>query len=207
MNDTASLQASYFHKGINGPLGTKVTLRASSISQPFIVRESLNDRYADAIICDCPHEYDGIEIQGVRNKFPEGDPRGTCIAIDAENPQFYSVYVRHKGGDSECVGDMGNYALALAYANELSRNYDWSISDFTTNSKEINKGSGIAVRTLIGAQASYACITTSTTTLDVRLSSGMSAKQSLRESASEMRTAAKRLLARADLIEAAANQF
>lgn len=206
MNETASPKTSDCRNGINGPLGTKVTIRASSISRPFIVRESLNDRYADAIIGDCPHEYDGIEIQGVRNHFPEGDPRGTCIAVDANDPQFYSVYVRDISGGSECVGDMGTYALAQAYANELSGNYGWPISDFTTNLKKAKKDD-IDVRIMIGAQAAYACITTSTTTLDVRLSSGMSEKKSLSESAIEMRTAAKRLLARAELIEAAANQF
>lgn len=61
------------------------------------------------------------------------------------------------------------------------------------------------VRILIGAHAAYACITTPKTSLDVQLSPGRSAAQSLRESALELREKAARDIARADLMEEAAN--
>lgn len=62
---------------------------------------------------------------------------------------------------------------------------------------------GIKVRIVCGAEAAYACITTASKSLDVRLSAGKSARQSLRESAVELRQHAARLLERANLIESA----
>jgi len=63
----------------------------------------------------------------------------------------------------------------------------------------------MTVKIMLGAQSAYACIKTSTVNLDVRLKPGRSAKISLNESASEMREKAASILARAELIEAAAN--
>lgn len=60
------------------------------------------------------------------------------------------------------------------------------------------------VRVVVGAESAYACITVPGKSLDVRLSAGRSAAQSLRESAVDLRAEAARLVARADLIEAAA---
>lgn len=61
------------------------------------------------------------------------------------------------------------------------------------------------VRTFIGATAAYACIVAdSGTNLDVRLSPGRSAAQSLRETAAEWRADAARIIRRAELAEAAA---
>lgn len=59
------------------------------------------------------------------------------------------------------------------------------------------------VRLIIGASA-YAVITTSERSLDVLLSAGRGAPQSLRESAAEMRAKAQALVGRAALCEAAA---
>lgn len=61
-------------------------------------------------------------------------------------------------------------------------------------------------RIVIGANA-YCHITTENTSLDVLLSPGRSASRSLRESAQEMREKAERMIARAALIEQAANQL
>jgi hypothetical protein len=60
------------------------------------------------------------------------------------------------------------------------------------------------VRTIIGAQAAYACIETDTTSMDVRLEPGRSAAQSLRETAEEWREKARRLQERANLLSVAA---
>jgi len=60
------------------------------------------------------------------------------------------------------------------------------------------------VRVICGAQSAYACIQTPTTSLDMMLSPGRSAPQSLRESAAELRERAAQLLERAALLEAAA---
>jgi len=60
------------------------------------------------------------------------------------------------------------------------------------------------VRVIVGAQASYACITHDKGTMDVRLAPGRSARQSLQETAEEMRARAAEMLRRAELIEKAA---
>lgn len=60
------------------------------------------------------------------------------------------------------------------------------------------------VRTIIGAEAAYACISHQGLILDVRLEPGRSAAQSLRETAEEWREKARRLQDRADLLSVAA---
>jgi hypothetical protein len=97
----------------------------------------LNDRYAETIIGNRAHEYDGIEIQGVRNLYEEGDERGTACEVENENPQFYSTYVHVKSGGTECVGDHAYLLLARAYAQELAGKYDWKIYDCTLLAGEV----------------------------------------------------------------------
>ncbi len=63
------------------------------------------------------------------------------------------------------------------------------------------------VKILIGAEAAYACISTPTTSLDVRLAAGKSTQKSLLEAAQEMRDKAARLLAQAALIEEASTRL
>jgi hypothetical protein len=60
------------------------------------------------------------------------------------------------------------------------------------------------VRVLIGAEGAYACIKSLYTNLDVRLSLGRSAAQSLRETAEEWRAKAAKLQQRAILLGDAA---
>ncbi len=193
---------------MNAVKTTQVQKRASADKRadsfPFVVTADLNYPYDDVIIGDRAADYDGIEIQGVRNLYENNDPRGTCIEIDADNPQFFSVYIHIKNGGVECVGDFGTHALAQAYANELHVKYGWSVSDFTP--KKMNC-LNLSVRVMLGAQSAYACIKTDKTSLDVRLSPGRSAKTSLSETVKEIREKAARMLKRADLIEAAATQL
>lgn len=99
--------------------------------KPFKVTEDLKDEYAHGIIGDRPGDYQGIEVQGVRNQYPEGDPLGTAIEVDNDNPEFYSVYVHLKVGGSECVGDFGSPVLARDYAQRLHVQYGWLVYDFT----------------------------------------------------------------------------
>lgn len=60
------------------------------------------------------------------------------------------------------------------------------------------------VRTFVGAQAAYACITTDTTSLDVQLAPGRSAPVALREWAAEQQERAARLTRQAALARQAA---
>ena len=62
----------------------------------------------------------------------------------------------------------------------------------------------LTVRLLVGANA-YACITTPERSLDVLLAPGRGAAQSLRETAREYREQAARLIARAELMDCAAD--
>jgi len=63
------------------------------------------------------------------------------------------------------------------------------------------------VRTIIGAQAAYACIETESVSMDIRLEPGRSAAQSLREWADEQKAKADRLDRMADLARQAAKQL
>lgn len=63
------------------------------------------------------------------------------------------------------------------------------------------------VRTLIGAQAAYACITTESVSMDIRLEPGRSAAKSLREWADEQLAKAERLSRNAQLAIEAAKQL
>lgn len=63
------------------------------------------------------------------------------------------------------------------------------------------------VRTIIGAQAAYACIATESISMDIRLEPGRSAAQSLREWADEQKAKADRLDRLADLARKAAKQL
>jgi len=60
------------------------------------------------------------------------------------------------------------------------------------------------VRVIIGAQAAYACITTESISLDIRLESGRSAQRSLQEFAQEQTDKALRLIRQAQLANEAA---
>ena len=63
------------------------------------------------------------------------------------------------------------------------------------------------VRTIIGAQAAYACITTESISMDIRLEPGRSAAKSLREWAEEQKAKAARLARNAELALQAAEQL
>ena len=90
----------------------------------------LNDRYGDAIIGERRDCYDGLEIQGVRDFSPPGDPHGTFCEVDNENPQFFSVYAHLKEGGVESVGDFGECVLAATYAQELATKYGLPIRHY-----------------------------------------------------------------------------
>jgi hypothetical protein len=81
--------------------------------------------------------------------------------------------------------------------------YGWIVQGHTGRIDAAPKYPGLKVRVLVGAQAAYACISTTTISLDVMLHGAMGAPASLRRSAQEMRDKAAQLVARAELIEAA----
>ncbi len=90
----------------------------------------LNDRYGDMIIGDRHAEYDGLEVQGVRDHHLPGNPEGSCCEVDNANPQFFSVYAHLKAGGIDCVGDFQHCSLADDYANELAASHHWPVCNF-----------------------------------------------------------------------------
>ena len=92
----------------------------------------LDDRYVPADLS----VFDAIEIQGVREHTEHGNDHAYAEPAP-DNPQFYSVYLHCMEGGVQCIGDLGTYALALSWANELSVKHDWQINDFTQNQEAV----------------------------------------------------------------------
>jgi hypothetical protein len=91
-------------------------------------------KYADSIIKK-PHDYESIEVHGVRDSLHQESGTETHIEIDNKNPQFFSVYVRLKEGCLDCVGDFSLRTDATDYAAEISKGYgfNWPIHNYTTD--------------------------------------------------------------------------
>ncbi|PUA30429.1 MAG: hypothetical protein B0W54_08025 [Cellvibrio sp. 79] len=96
-------------------------------------RVLVNDRYAENIIKGIPTRYDTIEVHGVCNLNEEDDPAGTYYVIDDENPEIYSVYLHCIEGGVESVGDFSKHSMAVEYAEELSSQYQWYISNYCSH--------------------------------------------------------------------------
>lgn len=102
--------------------------QAPSFNSP--VAADLNDRYADSILRGCECLYNALEVQGVRDLLSGTSASGTQFEVDNVNPQQFSVYAHYIEGGVDAVGDFGTYALAMQYARELSRKYDWPVRDY-----------------------------------------------------------------------------
>ncbi|MBR8085590.1 hypothetical protein KDX23_22910 [Burkholderia vietnamiensis] len=94
------------------------------------VSETMDERFADAIIGSRPERFDALEIQGVREFVDPSNSNASFCEVDNESPQFFSVYAHFRTGGVECVGDHGTHALAAAYANALSEAHGWPIYDY-----------------------------------------------------------------------------
>ncbi|ABO59898.1 hypothetical protein LA345_39815 (plasmid) [Burkholderia vietnamiensis] len=96
--------------------------------------DQLADRYADKVIAGRSHLFDALEIQGVREDHQPGNPWGSCIEVNNEDPQVYSVYAHqiHNGefGGVECIGDFAQHAAAVTFAAELRAAYGWPVHDY-----------------------------------------------------------------------------
>lgn len=90
-----------------------------------------NERYADTVIGDRADDFNGLEIQGVREDGTAADSDRACVVVDNENPQFFSVYARARpDGENPgvvCIGDFGTHALARVYAEEIARKHEIAI--------------------------------------------------------------------------------
>lgn len=79
-------------------------------------------------------QYVDIEIHGVVD-INSGDTESdeTQCQVDDENPQFFSVYVRHKDGCSEVIADAGLNKLYVLreFAQRLAEQNQWRYKDYT----------------------------------------------------------------------------
>jgi hypothetical protein len=96
-------------------------------------QEKMFDRYADSVIGGQPEDFNGIEVYGVRRV---GRMDQEVIERDNEYPDFFSVYLHYKPGNSQlcegvqCAGDFSMRTDAIEYAEELHRQYGWPIFIF-----------------------------------------------------------------------------
>lgn len=87
------------------------------------------DRYAESVIRANAHDYDALEVHGVRNCAADTED-GTNYEIDNINPTSFSVYAHLKEGGIDCVGDFTRYSDAKQYSAELATQYGWPTRNF-----------------------------------------------------------------------------
>ncbi|GAB6142454.1 hypothetical protein JCM14076_31840 [Methylosoma difficile] len=91
------------------------------------------DTYTELLGCPMS-QYVDIEIHGVVD-INSGDIESdeTQCQVDDENPQFFSVYVRHKDGCSEVIADAGLNKLydLREFAQRLAEQNQWRYKDYT----------------------------------------------------------------------------
>lgn len=90
----------------------------------------LDVKYANDIIDGHPELYNAIEIHGVVKLVGSDLPGGEWIELNDEKPNQYCVYLHMVSGGISCVGDFSTHELAVAYAEELSVQYNWVIRNF-----------------------------------------------------------------------------
>lgn len=90
----------------------------------------LDVKYANDIIDGHPELYNAIEIHGVVKQVGPDIPGGEWIELNDERPNQYCVYLHMVSGGISCVGDFSTHELAVAYAEELSVQYNWVVRNF-----------------------------------------------------------------------------
>lgn len=98
----------------------------------------MDARFACLVMGERASDYESLEIEPVRHVGGPVSDQGD-VRIAHEQPEFFSVYLRHKDGLAACVGDHGSHALATAYASELSKAHGWDIHDHVTG-ETLNAG-------------------------------------------------------------------
>ncbi|KFC72596.1 MULTISPECIES: hypothetical protein [Massilia] len=116
------------------PAGATLQTAAPAVEPPV----EIFDRYADSIIGCYAHQYDAVEVHGVRN-FASGTDNGTCYEIDNITPTSFSVYVHLKEGGLDCVGDFGKYDDAVQYGAEVSAGYGWPVRNYVLDQHRITR--------------------------------------------------------------------
>jgi hypothetical protein len=94
------------------------------------------------------NQYVDIEIHGVVDIHNDGQADEIECQLDDENPQFFSVYVRHKDGCSEAIADAGLSKLYVLreFAQRLADQNQWSYKDYTLGQAYWSEVSQMGVR-------------------------------------------------------------
>ena len=98
---------------------------------PGVPVQTANAKYGHTIIGTRVDQYDAFEIHGVRDLNLGNAEAGTQFEVEFENPEMYSVYAHLKDGEVECVGDMPTHALAVDYADLMSKRYGLGVKDLS----------------------------------------------------------------------------
>ncbi len=104
------------------------------------------DDYLDLMASE-PGDYREICIHGVREILDDVLSERIGCAIDDGNPEFYSVYVRHRDGCSEVIADasLGKLDGLRAYASQLAAKHGCGYQDYTLDPAGVAiSGDGIA---------------------------------------------------------------
>ena len=84
---------------------------------PYPKISNAGDKYA---IDGKPEDFNMVSVRGVRDF--EGE-----IEECRESPEFFSVYLRHVEGGSDCIGDFLTVGQAIDYAKEISEKWNCSL--------------------------------------------------------------------------------
>lgn len=84
--------------------------------------------YTANVIRGCPENFTSVQVKGVRISAKSEDGRED-VGITDEDPDFYSVYVRHKDGRALVVDDFTRQEIAIEYGKELAKHYNWTFED------------------------------------------------------------------------------
>lgn len=96
--------------------------------------DALEEHFADQVLADSnPEQFMGIEIERARDlpdsgqNDAESGRRQVTTVVDNYDPEFFSVYLRHRDGRAVCVGNHATNKRARAYAQVLSSQYGWPV--------------------------------------------------------------------------------
>ncbi|MDN8037885.1 hypothetical protein [Burkholderia vietnamiensis] len=86
-------------------------------------------RYINRLIRNAPHQFDAIEIHGVR-QFPDAsDPARRYCEVDNDHPSFFSVYLHLVKGGVTCCADLPTHRVARHCAAVVARRHGWPVYD------------------------------------------------------------------------------
>lgn len=78
-------------------------------------------------LCNGGENFEAIEIGGCRDIVNPDDETDLTAERDDDDPEYFSVFLKYRGGGLDCVADFVLYESAIAYAQTLQKQYGWPI--------------------------------------------------------------------------------